>query len=112
MKWIDKKVVASFFTSDDDIFIIVLYQRKASFLPCVLPTTSNLENIRSFLAKVTDALVLTWDVKPVPQISFLLWLLISLSDKSHQNLIFIDLKHQRSHQRNYYNIVMLSSYCV
>ena len=48
MKWIDKKVVASFFTSDDDIFIIAPLPGKGKFyLPCVLPTTSNLENIRS-----------------------------------------------------------------
>ena len=62
------------FTADDflklmeDIFIIAPLPEKGKFfLPCVLPTTSNLENIRSSFAKVTDALVLTWDMKPIPQ---------------------------------------------
>ena len=62
------------FTADDflklmeDIFIIgPLPEKGKFFLPCVLPTTSNLENIRSSFTKVTDALVLTWDMKPVPQ---------------------------------------------
>ena len=62
------------FTADDflklmeDIFIIAPLSEKGKFfLPCVLPTTSNLENIRSSFTKVTDALVLTWDMKPVPQ---------------------------------------------
>ena len=46
MKWMDKKVVSSLFTSD--IFIIAPLPEKGKFfLPCVLPTTSNLENIRS-----------------------------------------------------------------
>ena len=52
----------------DDIFIVAPLPEKGKFfLPCVLPTTSKLENIRSSFTKVTDALVLTWDVKPVPQ---------------------------------------------
>ena len=52
----------------EDIFIIAPLPEKGKFfLPCVLPTTSNLENIRSSFSKVTDALVLTWDMKPVPQ---------------------------------------------
>ena len=62
------------FTADDflklmeDIFIIAPLPEKGEFfLPCVLPTTSNLENIRSSFTNVTDALVLTWDMKPVPQ---------------------------------------------
>ena len=62
------------FTADDflklmeDIFVIASLPEKGKFfLPCVLPTTSNLENIRRSFAKVTDALVLTWDMKPVPQ---------------------------------------------
>ena len=62
------------FTADDflklmeDIFIIAPLPEKGKFfLPCVLPTTSNLENITSSFAKVTDALVLTWDMKPIPQ---------------------------------------------
>ena len=62
------------FTADDFlklmeyIFIIAPLPEKGKFfLPCVLPTTSNLENIRSSFTKVTDALVLTWDMKPVPQ---------------------------------------------
>ena len=62
------------FTADDflrlmeDIFIIAPLPEKGKFfLPCVLPTTSNLMNIRSSFTEVTDALVLTWDMKPVPQ---------------------------------------------
>ena len=62
------------FTADDflklmeDIFIIAPLPEKGKFfLPCVLPTTSNLENMTSSFAKVTDALVLTWDMKPIPQ---------------------------------------------
>ena len=62
------------FTADDflklmeDIFIIASLPEKGKFfLLCVLPTTSNLENIRSSFTKVTDALVLTWDMKPIPQ---------------------------------------------
>ena len=62
------------FTADDflklteDIFIIASLPEKGKFfLPCVLPTTSNLENIITSFSKVTDALVLTWDMKPVPQ---------------------------------------------
>ena len=62
------------FTADDflklmeDIFVIAPLPEKGKFfLPCVLPTTSSLENIRSSFTKVTDALVLTWDMKPVPQ---------------------------------------------
>ena len=49
------------------LIIAPLPEKGKFFLPCVLPTTSNLENIRSFFAKVTDALVLTWDMKSVPQ---------------------------------------------
>ena len=62
------------FTADDFlklleyIFIIAPLPEKGKFfLPCVLPTTSNLENIITSFSKVTDALVLTWDMKPVPQ---------------------------------------------
>ena len=62
------------FTADDflklmvDIFIIAPLPDKGEFfLPCVLPTTSNLENIITSFSKVTDALVLTWDMTPVPQ---------------------------------------------
>ena len=62
------------FSADDflklmeDLFIIAPLPEKGNFfLPCVLPTTSNLENIRSSFVKVTDALVLTWDMKSVPQ---------------------------------------------
>ena len=62
------------FTADDflklmeDIFIVASLPEKGKFfLPCVLPTTSNLENIRSSFTKDTDALVLTWDMKPIPQ---------------------------------------------
>ena len=62
------------FTADDflklmeDILIIAPLPEKGKFfLPCVLPTTSKLENIRSNFTKVTDALVLTWDMNPVPQ---------------------------------------------
>ena len=62
------------FTADDflklmeDIFIIAPLPEKGKFfLPCVLPTTSNLENIRSTFTRFTDSLVLTWDMKPVPQ---------------------------------------------
>ena len=62
------------FTADDflklmeDIFIIAPLPEKGKFfLPCVLPTTPNLESIGSSFTKVTDALVLTWDMKPVPQ---------------------------------------------
>ena len=52
----------------DDIFIVAPLPEKGKFfLPCVLPTTSKLEDIRSSFTKVTDAFVLTWDVKPVPQ---------------------------------------------
>ena len=52
----------------EDLFIIAPLPEKGNFfLPCVLPTTSNLENIRSSFVKVTDALVLTWDMKSVPQ---------------------------------------------
>ena len=52
----------------EDIFIIApLPERVKFFLPCVLPTTSNLESIGSSFARVTDALVLTWNMKPVPQ---------------------------------------------
>ena len=62
------------FTADDflklmeDIFIIAPLPEKGKFfLPFVLPTTSNLENVTSSFTKVTDVLVLTWDMKPVPQ---------------------------------------------
>ena len=62
------------FTADDflrlmeDIFIIApLPQKGKFFLPCVLPTTSKLECIIKPFLKDTDALVLTWDTKPVPQ---------------------------------------------
>ena len=62
------------FTADDflklmeSILIIAPLPEKGKFfLPCVLPTTSKLENIRSSFTIVTDALVLTWDMKPVPQ---------------------------------------------
>ena len=62
------------FSADDflklmeDLFIIAPLPEKGNFfLPCVLPTTSNLENIRSSFVIVTDALVLTWDMKSVPQ---------------------------------------------
>ena len=52
----------------EDLFIIAPLPEKGHFfLPCVLPTTSNLENITSSFVKVTDALVLTWDMKSVPQ---------------------------------------------
>ena len=62
------------FTADDflklmeDILIVAPLPEKGKFfLPCVLPTTSKLDNIRSSFAKVTDALILTWDMKPIPQ---------------------------------------------
>ena len=65
------------FTADDflkvmeDIFIIAPLPEKGKFfLPFVLPTTSNLENVTSSFTKVTDVLVLTWDMKPVPQRNF------------------------------------------
>ena len=65
---------SSDFTADDflklieDIFIIAPLPEKGEFfLPCVLPTTSNLENIITSFSKVTDALVLTWDMMPIPQ---------------------------------------------
>ena len=62
------------FTADDflklmeDILIIAPLPEKGKFfIPCVLPTTSKLENIISSFTEVTDALVLIWDMKPVPQ---------------------------------------------
>ena len=102
----DKKVVSSLFTSD--IFIIAPLPEKGKFfLPCVLPTTSNLENIRSSFSKVTDALVLTWNMKPIPQGIFPALAVNLVNRKKSPKFDFIDLKHQR----NYYNIVMLSIYC-
>ena len=37
------------------------------FLPCVLPTTNNLESLREPFIKNVDPLVLTWNEKPLPQ---------------------------------------------
>ena len=37
------------------------------FLPCVLPTTINLESLRKPFIKNVDPLILTWNEKPLPQ---------------------------------------------
>ena len=62
------------FTADDflklmdDRFIIApLPQKGKFFLPSVLPTTSDLDNIRTPFLKQLDSFVLTWDMKPIPQ---------------------------------------------
>ena len=60
--------VDNFLKLMEDIFIIApLLEKGKFFIPCVLSTTSNLMNIRSSFTEVTDALVLTWDMKPIPQ---------------------------------------------
>ena len=62
------------FTADDflklmeDIFIIAPLPEKGNFfLPCVLPTSDNLDDIRRPFLENMDSLVLTWEMKPLPQ---------------------------------------------
>ena len=62
------------FTADDflrlmeDIFIIAPLPEKGKFfLPSVLPTSDNLEKIRGPFLRNMDSLVLTWEMKPLPQ---------------------------------------------
>ena len=62
------------FTADDflklmeDIFIIApLPEEGKFFLPCVLPTSDNLDDITDPFLKNMDSLVLTWEMKPLPQ---------------------------------------------
>ena len=62
------------FTADDflrlmaDIFIIAPLPEKGKFfLPSVLPTLDNLEKIRGPFLRNMDSLVLTWEMKPLPQ---------------------------------------------
>ena len=50
------------------LFIISpLPQSEEYFLPCVLPTTNDLESLRKPFIKNVDPLVLTWNEKPLPQ---------------------------------------------
>ena len=52
----------------EDIFIIApLPEEGKFFLPCVLPTSDNLDAIRDPFSKNMDSLVLTWEMKPLPQ---------------------------------------------
>ena len=62
------------FTADDflklmeDIFIIApLPEQGKFFLPSVLPTSDNLDNIRRPFLRNIDSLVLTWEMKPLPR---------------------------------------------
>ena len=62
------------FTADDflrlmeDILVVARLPEKGKyFLPCVLPTTSLLDKIRSPFSKYMDCLVLTWEMHPIPQ---------------------------------------------
>ena len=62
------------FTADDflllmeDILVVAHLPKKGKyFLPCVLPTTSLLDKIRSPFLKYMDCLVLTWEMHPIPQ---------------------------------------------
>ena len=62
------------YTADDflklmeDIFIIAPLPEKGKFfLPCVLPTSDNLDDIRGPFLRNMDSLVLTWEMKPLPQ---------------------------------------------
>ena len=62
------------FTADDflklmtDIFIIAPLPEEGNFfLPSVLPTSDNLEKIRGPFLRNMDSLVLTWEMKPLPQ---------------------------------------------
>ena len=62
------------FTADDflklmeDIFIVAPLPEKGKFfLPCVLPISDNLDDIRGPFLRNMDSLVLTWQMKPLPQ---------------------------------------------
>ena len=62
------------FTADDflllmeDILVVArLSEEGKYFIPCVLPTTSVLDTIRSPFLKYMDSLVLTWEMHPIPQ---------------------------------------------
>ena len=51
----------------EDIFVVApLPEKGMFFLPCVLPSTSLLENVRDPFMKNMDSLVLTWNMKPLP----------------------------------------------
>ena len=76
------------FTADDflklmdDRFVIAPLPQKGNFfMPSVLPTTSNLENIRARFMKTLNSFVLTWDTKPIPQGLFTA-LIVSLLKRS------------------------------
>ena len=73
LDWLSEGFTPDFTADDflklmDDRFIIApLPQKGKFFLPSVLPTTSHLDNIRTFFLKQLDSCVLTWDMKPIPQ---------------------------------------------
>ena len=49
------------------LFILSPLPQSEYFLPCVLPTTTDLESLRASFKDNVDPLILTWNEKPLPQ---------------------------------------------
>ena len=99
---------SNFFSADDflnlmeHLLIISPLPHKPGeyFIPCVLPTTNNLESLIDPFTKKIDLLVLTWNEKPFPQGLFPALVVRILSRKSSPTFALSPLQADKPQYRN------------